>query len=119
MEDIHECQCPQAGYCEFFKQEMTYDPPNWQWCQAASKHTRDEYKIACDKKRERHSFGNVRSVFITGSKLIEDCIKHFIPKIANLNFLQIPNAQTIIIIFNIIYFIIFNIIYLIIFFIKI
>jgi hypoxanthine phosphoribosyltransferase len=85
MEDIHECQCAQAGYCEFFKQEMTYDPPNWQWCQEASKADRDEYKIACDRKRERDSFGNVRSVFITSSKLIEDCIKHFIPKIANLN----------------------------------
>ena len=24
---MEECQCSGPGYCEFFKQEMTYDPP--------------------------------------------------------------------------------------------
>ena len=58
MEDIHECQCAQAGYCEFFKQEMTYDPPNWQWCQGASKSDRDQYKANCDKKHKRREEQN-------------------------------------------------------------
>ena len=53
MKEIDECQCPTSGYCEFFRQEMTYDPPNWQWCQAASKEERDKYKIDCDKKHDR------------------------------------------------------------------
>ena len=49
MKEIDECQCPTAGYCEFFRQEMTYDPPNWQWCQTASKEERNKYKIDCIK----------------------------------------------------------------------
>ena len=82
---MKHCQCSNPGYCEYFKQEMTSNPPNWQWCQGASEEERDQYKIACDKKHERHSFGNIESVFITNSNLVDDCIKSFIPKIANLN----------------------------------
>lgn len=82
---MKHCQCSNPGYCEYFKQEMTSSPPNWQWCQGASEEERDQYKIACDKKHERHSFGNIESVFITNSNLIDDCIKSFIPKIVNLN----------------------------------
>jgi len=85
MEDIHECQCAQAGYCEFFKQEMTYNPPNWQWCQAASKSERDQYKRDCDRKHDRKNFGNVECKFITNSNLVDSCIKNLIPKISKLN----------------------------------
>ena len=50
---MKECQCPRPGFCEFFRQEMTYDPPNWQWCQNATPEEIEEYKIACDKKHDR------------------------------------------------------------------
>ena len=50
---LEECQCPQSGYCEYFKQEMTYDPPNWQWCQNASPEQRASYKIDCDKMNKK------------------------------------------------------------------
>ena len=82
---MKHCQCSNPGYCEYFKQEMTSNPPNWQWCQGASEEERNQYKIACDKKHKRHSFGNIESVFLTNSNLLDDCIKSFITKIANLN----------------------------------
>ena len=85
MKEIQECQCPQAGYCEFFKQEMTYNPPNWQWCQAASKSERDQYKLSCDRKHDRKKFANIECKFITCANLADDCVKNFIPKIAKLN----------------------------------
>ena len=84
MREIEECQCPQAGYCEFFRQEMTYDPPNWQWCQRISKQERNQYKLSCDKKHARKNFGNSECKFITGSNLVDDCIKKFIPKLSKL-----------------------------------
>lgn len=82
---MEECQCSGPGYCDFFKQQMTYDPPNWQWCQGASAAERSEYKMACDKKHKRHSFGNIECAFLTNAQLAEDCVKHLLPKIAHLN----------------------------------
>ena len=38
-----ECQCENAGWCDLFKKEMTYDPPNWQWCKSLSEDQRREY----------------------------------------------------------------------------
>lgn len=84
MTEIQECQCPQAGYCDFFRQEMTYNPPNWQWCQAASKADRDEYKIDCDKKHDRRNFGNVEGFFLTYKNMVDDCIKLLSPKLSKM-----------------------------------
>lgn len=85
MKDIHECQCAQAGYCEFFRQEMTYDPPNWQWCQETSKSERDQYKRDLDKKHDRAKLFNSNSEYIKSSHLIEDCKNLLLPQIARLN----------------------------------
>jgi glycosyltransferase involved in cell wall biosynthesis len=38
-----ECQCENAGWCDLFKKEMTYDPPNWQWCKSLSEDQRRDY----------------------------------------------------------------------------
>ena len=38
-----ECQCENAGWCDLFKKEMTYDPPNWQWCKSLSEDQRCDY----------------------------------------------------------------------------
>jgi orotate phosphoribosyltransferase len=84
MKEIQECQCPQAGYCEFFRQEMTYNPPNWQWCQGASKSERDEYKLSCDRKHARKNFENTEVFFITYKAMIDDCINLLIPKISKM-----------------------------------
>ena len=79
-----ECQCPQAGYCEYFRQEMTYSPPNWQWCQGASEEERASYKIDCDKKHERKK-SVLDGKYISNQQLTKDCVDYLIPKIANLN----------------------------------
>jgi len=84
MTEIQECQCPQAGYCKIFKQEMTYNPPNWQWCQGASKLERDEYKIDCDKKHDRKNFVNVDGFFLTYKSMVDDCVNLLIPKISKM-----------------------------------
>ena len=81
---VKECQCPQAGYCEYFRQEMTYSPPNWQWCQGASEEERASYKIDCDKKHDRRKLV-LDGKYITNQQLIKDCVDYLIPKIANLN----------------------------------
>jgi uncharacterized HAD superfamily protein/adenine/guanine phosphoribosyltransferase-like PRPP-binding protein len=78
---MKKCQCPQSGFCEFFKQEMTYDPPNWQWCQNASPAEREEYKIACDKKHARRLCSVVSGKFITASDMVDDCRNYLIPKL--------------------------------------
>jgi len=78
-----ECQCPQSGYCEYFKQEMTYDPPNWQWCQNASKEERSRYKIDCDKKHERRK-ALYSGEYITNEQLIKDCKDLLLPKLGKL-----------------------------------
>ena len=80
-----------SGFCEFFKQEMTYDPPNWQWCQNATPEERAKYKIACDNKHKRKSTGpwcypdNLSIRFSTVSSLVDDIKKHLLPKLARMN----------------------------------
>ena len=88
MKDIEECQCPRSGYCEYFKQEMTYDPPNWQWCQKASEEERARYKVDCDKKHKRKEEEKRKFLageYITTAKLIQDCKDFLLPQIAKLN----------------------------------
>ena len=83
-----ECKCPQAGYCEYFKQEMTYDPPNWQWCQNASQQQRARYKVDCDKKhkrREEEKRKFLTGEYITNAQLIRDCKNLLLPQVANLD----------------------------------
>lgn len=84
MKEIEECQCPQAGYCEFFRQEMTYDPPNWQWCQGTSKQERNKYRIDCDKKHKRKRIF-LDAEYVSTAQLIQDCKDLILPQIANLN----------------------------------
>ena len=50
---MEKCQCPKHGFCQYYKQEMTYDPPNWQWCQSATPEEREKYKLDCEKKHSR------------------------------------------------------------------
>ena len=77
MKEIDECQCPTAGYCEFFRQEMTYDPPNWQWCQGAGKEERNKYKIDCIKKHDRKKLV-LDGKYITNQQLIKDCVDYLL-----------------------------------------
>ena len=84
---MEKCECARSGFCEFFGQEMTYDPPNWQWCQGATPQERVWYKEQCEKKkarkeRERRAF--LAGEYITNSQLIEDCRNLLLPKIAKL-----------------------------------
>ena len=81
---MDRCECASAGFCEFYKQEMTYDPPNWQWCRDASPEDRIKYKISCDKKHNRVSEFN-GSEYIKNSDLIEHCRELLLPQIASLN----------------------------------
>tara|TARA_Y100001938_G_scaffold150364_1_gene240974 strand:- start:33347 stop:34303 length:957 start_codon:yes stop_codon:yes gene_type:complete len=62
---------------------MTYDPPNWQWCQGASSTERSEYKVACDKKHQRRATF-LGTKYIKTSQLIEDCRDLLLPQIAKL-----------------------------------
>ena len=80
---MEECQCSRPGYCEFFKQEMTYDPPNWQWCQGASDTERTQYKGACDKKHQRRATF-LGTKYIKTSQLIQDCRDFLLPQIGQL-----------------------------------
>jgi orotate phosphoribosyltransferase len=81
---MEKCQCVQSGFCEFFNQEMTYSPPNWQWCQGATPEERAKYKIDCDKKHARHETF-LGTEYIKSSQLIEDCKILLLPKIGHLN----------------------------------
>ena len=81
---MNKCQCPNSGFCEFFKQEMTYSPPNWQWCQGATPEERAKYKIDCDKKHARYETF-LGGEYVKTSQLIEDCKDLLLPQIGNLN----------------------------------
>ena len=81
---MNKCQCPQSGFCEFFRQEMTYSPPNWQWCQNATQKKREEYKITCDKKHDRKMRLRDESFFITCKAMVDDCVNLLIPKISTM-----------------------------------
>ena len=78
---MKDCQCASHGFCEFFKQEMTSSPPNWQWCQGATEAERLEYKKVCDIKQKRKQPTGKGSKFLTFSNLADDCIQKLIPKL--------------------------------------
>ena len=82
--DIGECQCPQSGFCEFFRQEMTYDPPNWQWCQNATPEERMKYKADCDKKHDRRAY-ILSGRFVTIDEMVQDCKNKLLPQLGKLN----------------------------------
>tara|TARA_R110002110_G_scaffold4557_2_gene23098 strand:+ start:501 stop:1523 length:1023 start_codon:yes stop_codon:yes gene_type:complete len=85
---MNKCQCETPGFCEFFKQEMTYDPPNWQWCRDASPRDREKYKVDCDRKQAKSERFNEKLLggeYIKTSQLIEDCKDLLLPQIGNLN----------------------------------
>tara|TARA_R100000008_G_C3583119_1_gene170023 strand:+ start:1257 stop:2318 length:1062 start_codon:yes stop_codon:yes gene_type:complete len=81
---IKECQCPRSGFCAFFGQEMTYQPPNWQWCQNATPEERMWYKEQVDKKHDRYSY-KLSGKFITISNMIHAIKTKLLPKLATLN----------------------------------
>jgi len=81
---MEKCQCAQSGFCEFFRQEMTYSPPNWQWCQNATPGERAQYKIDCDKKHNRNE-KFLGTEYIKTSQLVEDCRDLLLPQIGHLN----------------------------------
>jgi adenine/guanine phosphoribosyltransferase-like PRPP-binding protein len=85
---VEECQCPQSGFCDFFGQEMTYDPPNWQWCQNATPKERMWYKKQCEKKKnriEKEQEIYLDAEYITSSQLIKDCRDLLLPQVAELD----------------------------------
>ena len=84
---MKECICPQAGFCELYRQEMTYDPPNWQWCQNATPEEREWYIDQCEKKRERKEEERrffLAGEYITTSQMIKDCKDLLLPQVAKL-----------------------------------
>jgi orotate phosphoribosyltransferase len=78
---MEKCKCVQPGFCELFRHEMTYDPPNWQWCQNATPEEREAFKIACDKKHDKRFYSGSGGRFITLSDMVEDCRKYLVPKL--------------------------------------
>lgn len=81
---MKKCACDQHGYCEYFRQEMTYNPPNWQWCQSATEEERKRYKIDCDKKHERRQ-SYLAGEYVKTSRMIEDCKNLLLPQVYGLN----------------------------------
>ena len=85
---MEECQCSKHGFCDYYNQNMTYDPPNWQWCQSASEQDRIKYKQQCEKKQARKEIEEkvfLSGEYITNSQFIKDCRDLLLPKIAKLN----------------------------------
>ena len=85
---MKKCQCPTHGFCSYFNQKMTHDPPNWQWCQSASEQDRIKYKEQCDKKHKRlkiQAEEYLAGQYITNAQLIRDCKNLLLPQIANLD----------------------------------
>ena len=80
---MEKCICEIHGYCEYYNQEMTASPPNWQWCQNATAEERKKYKIDCDKKHERRQ-SYLAGEYITNAKMIEDCKNLLLPQVHNL-----------------------------------
>lgn len=81
---MEKCACDKHGYCEYYKQEMTYSPPNWQWCRSATEEQRKKYKIDCEKKHQRRQ-SYLAGEYITNAKMIEDCKNILLPQVAKLN----------------------------------
>lgn len=82
---MNKCQCDSPGYCNFFNQEMTSNPPNWQWCQSASEEERLQYKDNCDIKHKRKNFNNINGSFLTYQNLVDTCLNDLIPKLSKMN----------------------------------
>ncbi len=85
---MKDCQCHRYGFCNYFNQEMTYDPPNWQWCQSATEQDRLKYKEQCDKKHKREKIlaeEYLAGQYITNAQLIKDCKDILLPQIYKLN----------------------------------
>lgn len=80
---MEKCNCEKHGYCNYFRQEMTYSPPNWQWCQNATEEERKRYKIDCDKKHERRQ-SYLAGKYVTNAKMIEDCKNLLLPQVYSL-----------------------------------
>ena len=57
-EDFSKCQCESAGFCSLFKKEMTFQPPNWQWCQNATEEERKGHFNAYYKGKKPRSRNN-------------------------------------------------------------
>ena len=84
---MEECQCPKHGFCKYYKQEMTYDPPNWQWCQGASEEERKKFKSQCEARqrtlaKERDTY--LAGEYITTAQLIRDCKNLLLPQLSGL-----------------------------------
>ena len=84
---MEDCQCPKHGFCEYYKQEMTYDPPNWQWCQGASEEERKKFKSQCEARqrtlaKERDTY--LAGEYITTAQLIRDCKNLLLPQLSGL-----------------------------------
>ena len=43
MTDLSKCHCSAPGLCPVFKTHMGTNPPDWKWCQKASKEDRESY----------------------------------------------------------------------------
>ena len=85
---MDKCQCPRSGFCEYYGQEMTYNPPNWQWCQGTSERGRIKYKTACEKKQKTRDENNKKYLgaqYVTIEHLIRDCRELLLPQIGKLN----------------------------------
>ena len=83
-ESINECQCPKYGWCNVYNHYMTYDPPNWQWCQAATPEERVKWRGDCAKRLEKKRI-SLKTNYITNRQLIEDCRNLLLPQVAQLN----------------------------------
>ena len=84
---MEDCQCPKHGFCEYYKQEMTYDPPNWQWCQGAFEEERKKFKSQCEARqrtlaKERDTY--LAGEYITTAQLIRDCKNLLLPQLSGL-----------------------------------
>lgn len=82
---MEKCHCNSPGFCTFYQKEMEADPPNWQWCQDASPEQRIKHKKDCEKKRIRQIFKNQNKRYVTIAGMVEDCKKHLLPKLSEMN----------------------------------
>ena len=78
---MDNCQCDKAGFCEYYNKVMTSSPPNWQWCQGATPEERIKHKVSCQKAHIRAS--SIR--YISTKRLVDDCKRHLIPKLAEMD----------------------------------
>ena len=54
---MEKCQCDSPGFCDYFQKEMAESPPNWQWCQNATKEEREKHWEDNQKKLARARAG--------------------------------------------------------------